>query len=158
MTRPTFQLDSRRYLVFAVKYDGNAQEQASSRRPSHQYTLRKCIYGVVSIRGLRICILISELNNMEIYATDIGNAYLETKTQEKVCIKAGPEFGELEGNLLIVYKALYGLRSSGKQFRDYLADYLNSLGFSQSLAEPQIFMRLNEQAQLWEYLVLKMQR
>jgi hypothetical protein len=27
-----------------------------------------------------------------------------------VCIKAGPEFGELQGNLLIIDKALYGLR------------------------------------------------
>ena len=56
--------------------------------------------------------------------------------------------------LLIVYKALYGLRLSGKQFRDYLINCLKSLGFSQSLAEPQIFMRLNEQAQLWEYLAV----
>jgi hypothetical protein len=47
-------------------------------------------------------------------ATDIGNAYLEAKTTEKVCIKAGPEFGELQGNLLIIDKALYGLRLSGK--------------------------------------------
>ena len=63
---------------------------------------------------------------MEAFATDIGNAYLEAKTQEKVCIKAGPEFGELEGHLLIIYKALYGLRSSGKVFGDLLADCLNT--------------------------------
>jgi hypothetical protein len=38
------------------------------------------------------------------YATDIGNAYLEAVSstqQEKVCIKTGPEFGELKGHLLI---------------------------------------------------------
>ena len=45
---------------------------------------------------------------------DIGNAYLEAVTSENVCIRAGPEFGELEGHLLIIYKALYGLRLSGK--------------------------------------------
>ena len=33
---------------------------------------------------------------MEAYATDIGNAYLEAKTLEKVCIRAGAEFGELQ--------------------------------------------------------------
>ena len=55
---------------------------------------------------------------------------------------------------MIVYKALYGLRLSRKQFGDYLADCLKDLGFSQSLAEPQIFMRLNEQAKLWEYVVV----
>ena len=102
---------------------------------------------------LRISILIAELNDMTAYATNIGNVYLTSKTQEKVCIKAGPEFGKLEGHhLLVVYKALYGLRSSGKQFGDYLAKCLKSLGFFQSLAEPQVFMRLNEQAQLCEYV------
>ena len=60
-----------------------------------------------------MCIFLTELNGMEAYATDIGNAYLEAKTEEKVCIRAGPEFGALEGHLLIIYKALYGLRSSG---------------------------------------------
>ena len=51
------------------------------------------------------------------WAIDIGNAYLEALTSEKVCIRAGPEFGpELEGHLLIIYKALYGLKSSGKSF------------------------------------------
>jgi hypothetical protein len=66
--------------------------------------------GVVSLRGLRTCIFLGELNNMTPWATDIGNSYLEAKTTEKVCIKAGPEFGELQGNLLIIAKALYGLR------------------------------------------------
>ena len=80
--------------------------------------------GVVSLRGLRMCIFLAELNDMEAYATDIGNAYLEAKTQEKVCIRAGPEFEALEGHLLIIHKALYGLRSSGKQFGELLASCL----------------------------------
>ena len=91
---------------------------------------------------------------MNAYATDIGNAYLTSKAQEKVCIEAGSEFGKLEGHPLIVYKALYRLRSSGKQFGDYLANRLKSLEYFQSLAEPQIFMRLNEQARLWEYVAV----
>ena len=39
-----------------------------------------------------MCIFLAELDDMEAYATDIGNAYLEATTQEKVCIKAGSEF------------------------------------------------------------------
>ena len=52
--------------------------------------------GVVSLRGLRMCVFLAELNDMVAHATDIGNAYLEATTTEKVCIKAGPEFGPLE--------------------------------------------------------------
>ena len=73
--------------------------------------------GVVSLRGLQTCLFIGELDGMEPWATDIGHAYLEALTSEKVCIRAGPEFGpDLEGRLLIIYKALYGLRLSGKAF------------------------------------------
>ena len=49
---------------------------------------------------------------------DVGNGYLEAKTKEKVYIVAGPEFGELQGHTLIIYKALYGLRTSGARFHD----------------------------------------
>ena len=66
------------------------------------------------LRGLRTCVLIGKLDSMVPWATDIGNSYLEVSISEKVCIKAGPESGELEGYLLIIYKALYGLRLSGK--------------------------------------------
>ena len=54
----------------------------------------------------------------------IGNTYLEAKTEEKVCIKAGPEFGEIEGQMLIIVRALYGLRLSGGKIGDLLATCL----------------------------------
>lgn len=38
--------------------------------------------------------------------TDIGGAYIEAYNQEKVCSIAGPEFGEMEGCLLKIMKAL----------------------------------------------------
>jgi hypothetical protein len=56
---------------------------------------------------------LSELNGLNLWATDIGNAYLEAKTSELLFIIASPEFGDLEGHMLVIYKALYGLRSSG---------------------------------------------
>ena len=68
---------------------------------------------VVSLRSLRMCIFIAELNGLKIHSTDVSSAYLEAKTNEKIVITAGPEFNELEGHTLIIYKALYGLRSSG---------------------------------------------
>ena len=63
--------------------------------------------GVVSLRGLRILVFLAKLNGLETWSIDIGNAYLEAETKEKVYIIAGPEFGELEGHILITFKALY---------------------------------------------------
>ena len=68
--------------------------------------------GVVSLRSMRIALLVGELNGLTPMVGDVGNAYLEAKTKEKVYFIAGPEFGELEGHTLIIYKALYGLRLS----------------------------------------------
>ena len=50
------------------------------------------------------------------WETDISSAYLEAYTMEKVCIQGGPEFGNLEGHILIIIKALYGLCLFGKIF------------------------------------------
>ena len=93
---------------------------------------------------------------MEPWATDIGNAYLEALTSEKVCIRAGPEFGDLEGHLLIIYKALYGLKTSGKAFGQLLQECLLKLGFAPSLVEASIYMRKcpTDGADHYEYIVM----
>ena len=104
------------------------------------------------MRGLRTCVLIDELDSMVPWATDIGNAYLEAVTSEKVCIRARPEFGELEGCLFLIYKALYGLRLSGKLFGKLLQECLRKLGFKPSLAESTIYMRKCPTADYYEYV------
>ena len=40
---------------------------------------------VVSLRSLRLVTFLAELNGLELMAGDIGNAYLEAYTDEKVC-------------------------------------------------------------------------
>ena len=78
---------------------------------------------------------------MKIWSTDIGNAYLETHTKEKVYIIAGPEFGYREGHVLIVSKALCGLHSSGLRWSERLADVLREMGYFTSKCEKYIWMR-----------------
>ena len=97
--------------------------------------------GVVSLPGVRIVTAIAELNGLDLWSTDIGNAYLESYTKEKVVFIAGPEFGKLEGHTLKIVKAQYGLKSSGKRWHDRLHDVLKSMNFFPSLAEEDIWMR-----------------
>jgi hypothetical protein len=106
--------------------------------------------GVVSLCGLQIDTFLSELNGLDLWATDIGNAYLEAFTMEWNYIIAGPEFGQLEGHYLIIVKALYGLRTSGLRWHERFADCLRNEGFSPCKAEPDIWMRLN--GNLYEYV------
>ena len=85
------------------------------------------------------------------WATDIGNTYFEVVTSEKVFISAGPNFGELKGHLLIIYKALYGLRLSGKLFGQLLEEFLKEFGFNPSLVETTIYMQKCPTANNYKY-------
>jgi hypothetical protein len=52
-----------------------------------------------------------------------------------VYIVAGPEFGLREKHVLIISKALYGLKSSGLRWSQRFADVLRQMGFFLSKAE-----------------------
>ena len=97
-------------------------------------------------------IFLAEMNQMETWGTDISSAYLEALTKEKLFVRAGPEFGELEGHshVLLVHKALYGLRTSGVRWHERLADCLRGMGFVPCRAEPDIWMQ--DKLDHWEYI------
>ena len=46
--------------------------------------------GEVSLRILSLLIFLGKLNNLELWGADIGNAYLEAFSDEKLYIVAGP--------------------------------------------------------------------
>ena len=52
------------------------------------------IISVVSKDSVRISFLIAALNDLEILGADVGNAYLNAETKEKVYTTAGKEFGK----------------------------------------------------------------
>ena len=85
--------------------------------------------GVVSLRNLRLVIFLGKLNHLDLWGADIGNAYLEAFTDEKLYIVAGPEFQQLEGYILIFLKAQYGLKSSGKRWAEVIHGILRDMNF-----------------------------
>ena len=133
------------HLVFDVKHDGRHKVRLVADGHLTEVPVDSVYSGVVSLRGLRLMIFLGEHNALEIWATDIGNAYLEVRTKEKLYIIAGPEFGKLEGHILVIYKALYGFQTSGLCWHERFADCLCQEGFEQCKAEPDIGMRPNVQ-------------
>ena len=97
---------------------------------------------------------LAEIQGLECYLTDIGNAFLEyTSTKEKVAIIAGEEFGDLKGHLLIFYKSCYGLKTSVARFTELLRKFLEEeLGFKKAKVEDEIYMRKSADGTHWEYL------
>jgi Reverse transcriptase (RNA-dependent DNA polymerase) len=151
-TPPSGYKKIRVHLVFDVKHDGRHKARLVADGHLTDIPLESVYSGVVSLRGFRLVIFLAELNNLQLWATDIGNAYLEAYTSEKVYIIAGPEFSGLEGHILIINKALYGLRSSGARWHDRFADCVREMGFFPCKAEPDIWMR--KKNNLYEYIAV----
>ena len=82
------------------------------------------------------------LNGLELVAGDIQNAFLEAPTREKILFYAGYEWKANEGRVVVVVRALYGLKSSALQFCKHLAEALgNTLGFKPSLTDPDLWYK-----------------
>jgi hypothetical protein len=140
------------HLVYTVKHDGRHKARMVADGHLTDVPTESVYSGVVSLRGLRMLVFLAELNNLETWSTDIGNAYLEADTKEKIYIHAGKEFGDLKGHTLIIVKALYGLRSSGLRWHERFAVCLDQMGFTPSKSEPDIWMRRN--GDVYEYIAV----
>ena len=116
VSAPTGYKKIRVHLVFDVKHDGRHKARLVADGHLTDVPVDSVYSGVVSLRGFRLVMFLAKLNGLQAWATDIGNAYLEAKTVEKVYIIGGAEFGDRENHVLIVHKALYGLRMSGKMW------------------------------------------
>jgi hypothetical protein len=65
---------------------------------------------------------VAALNYLNILSVDVAGAYLNANTIEKVYTTAGTEFGhDKAGRPVLIARALYGLQSSGKAWRDHMA-------------------------------------
>ena len=85
---------------------------------------------VVSLQSLCITLFLGELNGLKLGIGDVGSAYLEAVTNKKVYIIAGPEFGDLAGHTLVIYKVLYGLCTSGARYHEKFAKTMRSMGLN----------------------------
>ena len=135
------------HFVYAVKHDGKFK----ARLVADGHLTKE---PVVSLRSLRMVVFLSQLNDFEIWGADVGNAYLEAYTDQKLCIIAGPEFKELQGHLLIMIKALHGTRSGGARWHDRLFDILQELRFKPSKADPDVWMRPEPGGTCYEYIAV----
>ena len=131
----------RLHMVYACKHDGRRKARIVAGGHLTDAPLESVYSGVVSLRGIRMIIFLSELNGLDVYQTDIGNAFLEAKTTEKVYVIAGGEFGGYKDHLFIIRGSLYGLKTSSKRFHEVLNDVLRDMGFFPCVAEPDIWMR-----------------
>ena len=73
---------------------------------------------------------------------DIRNAYLQSPTSQKHYIVCGPEFGmENVGKVAIMHRAVYGGKTSGRDFRNHIRSCMHFINFTSCPADPDVWMR-----------------
>ena len=81
----------------------------------------------ISVKLLQV---IAHKANLEILRGDIGNAYVNAYTNEKVYPIAGNKFGKAtKGSIVIIMWALYGLCTSSERWHKHLANELRGFNF-----------------------------
>lgn len=131
------------HMIFDVKLGENFRRKARYVADGHKTTAPASMtYSTVVARdSVRILLMIAALNDLDLQAADIQNAFLTAPNLEKCYMVAGPEFLEEEGKTFIVKRALYGLKSAPLAFRTFLAEHVGDLGFFPSEADPDVWMR-----------------
>ena len=129
------------HLIYDCKVDGRRRARLVVSGNLTPPTTDNAFSGIASLDGVKTVMFLSELNGLQLCAADISSAYLTSLTREKLAIIAGPEFGELEGCTMVLFKACYGARTSGNRFAEKLADDLLDAGFFQCKFDNAIWMR-----------------
>jgi Reverse transcriptase (RNA-dependent DNA polymerase) len=129
------------HFVFAVKHDLRHKARLVAGGHLTDAIDEGAYSSVVQLRTIRIALLAGELNNLDVMVGDVSSAYLEAFTKEKVYFIAGPEFGPLANHLLVIDKALYGLRTSGARWHDRFSDTLRDMQFFPCKADPDLWIK-----------------
>ena len=131
------------HIVHDVKFDGRLKSRlVAGGHMSPDVCKEDKFSTVVSMEAVRLGFMIARLNDLQVCAGDIGNAFLNAHTNEKLYIIAGPEFGpELCGKRLIIHKSIYGLKSSGARFHELTSVVPAEMGFKPTKADPDLLMR-----------------
>lgn len=145
------------HMIFDVKFDLTRKARFVAGGHKTEPPKESTYSSVVSRDSVRIAFLIAALNDLDILAADIQNAYLNADTKERVYTTAGMEFGaDKVGRPVLVVRAAYGLRGSGKAFRDHMAATLRDAGYVSSKADPDVYMRKQCKPggyEYWEYVL-----
>ena len=111
------------HMIFDIELTENFRRKARFVADGHKTESPASVtYSTVVTRdSVRLVFLLAALNNLDLKGADIKNAFLTAPNKEKVWVRAGPEFGHMEGQIFIVKKALYGLNGASASFRSYFA-------------------------------------
>ena len=130
------------HIIFDIKIE-DFRRKSRLVDSGHMTKTLKCqtYSSVVSRETVRMALTIAALNDLEVKAGDIMNAYLTAPIPEKVWTVLGKEGGPDAGKKAIIVRALYGLKSAGAAFRKHLADCMRVLCYKSFPADHDLWYK-----------------
>ena len=139
--------------VFKVKYadDGNV-ERFKGRLVAKGYTQK---YGidydetfspVVRFSSIRALLAFAVQNDMQIHQMDVVSAFLNGILDDEIYMQQPDGYVQLGKESLVckLKKSLYGLKQSPRCWNKVFHEYMESIGFKQSTADPCVYVRSTE--------------
>ena len=147
------------HLIFDVKMDFTRKARFVLDGDKTEKPDISTYAGVVSRESIRIALTYASLNELQVYAADIQNAYLQAPSSQKHYIECGAEFGkENIGRKALIKRALYEGKTAGRDFRNHLRECMQHIHFKCCLADPDVWMRPavgRNGKEYYEYVLLR---
>ena len=144
------------HIIFDVKMDFTRKARFVAGGHMTDAPASVTYSSVVSRNSIRLGFMIAAQNRLDVLSCDISNAYLNAPCREKIWFLGGDEVGADIGKVLVLTRALYGLKSSGASWRAMLAYTLQNFGFIPTVADPDVYQRKNTKPYGQEYYELLM--
>jgi len=138
------------HIVFERKRDGRCKARwvAGGHKQVHSLDFGETYAPVCSYRTLRMILAVAAHEDLELRQFDVRTAFLNGKLEEEVSLRPprGAEhfLNVASGEVLRLYKALYGVRQAGRAWNKCLEEQLRQKGFRQSNAEPSLWILSGE--------------
>jgi hypothetical protein len=107
---------------------------------------------VIENLSVRLLFLAAAHQGLGIMTGDIGNAFPTAPCAEKVWSKCGPEFGDQEGAIVTLQRALYGLKTASRSFHEFFGDTLRRMGFTPTRADQDLWYRKSDDHDGYDYI------
>jgi hypothetical protein len=93
------------------------------------------------IENISVCLLFlaAQHQGSGIMTGDIGNVFPTAPFADKVWSKCGPEFGDQEGAIVTLQRALYGLKTALRSFHKIFGDTLQQMGLTPTQADQDLW-------------------
>jgi len=104
--------------------------------------------------------MLASLNDLDILAGDISNAYLNAPNRERVHVICGSDLftQEQEGRVAVIVRALYGLKSAAAAWRDHFSAAIQGeLKYTPCKADPDVYYKAkvkDDGLKYYAYLVI----